>query len=69
MFNVYFGKDLLTGKKKRTTRRGLKQKKEANIALSKILVEIDELGPRQNDQMATMHIYTHVTNEAKEKTT
>lgn len=57
MFNVYLGKDPLTGKKKRTTRRGFKTKKDANIALSKILVEVDELGLRQNDQMTFQEVF------------
>jgi len=57
MFNAYLGKDPLTGKKKRTTRRGFKTKKEANIALSKIFVEVDELGLRQNDQMTFQEVF------------
>lgn len=57
MFNAYLGKDPLTGKKKRTTRRGFKTKKEANIALSKILVEVDELGLRQHDQMTFQEVF------------
>lgn len=57
MFNVYLGTDPLTGKKKRTTRRGFKTKKEANIALSKILVEVDELGLRQNEQMTYQDVF------------
>jgi integrase len=57
MFNAYLGKDPLTGKKKRTTRRGFKTKKEANIALSKILVEVDELGLRQNEQMTFQGVF------------
>ncbi|CAM3933261.1 site-specific integrase [Mesobacillus zeae] len=57
MFNAYLGKDPLTGKKKRTTRRGFKTKKEANVALSKILVEVDEHGLRQNDQMTFQEVF------------
>jgi integrase len=57
MFNAYLGQDPLTGKKKRTTRRGFKTKKEANIALSKILVEVDELGLRQNEQMTYQDVF------------
>nr|WP_235715719.1 Arm DNA-binding domain-containing protein [Halalkalibacter hemicellulosilyticus] len=48
---AYLSKDPLTGKKKRTTRQGFKTKKEAKVALSKLLVEVDELGLRQNEQM------------------
>ncbi|WP_369384565.1 Arm DNA-binding domain-containing protein [Halalkalibacter hemicellulosilyticus] len=50
-FIAYLSKDPLTGKKKRTTRQGFKTKKEAKVALSKLLVEVDELGLRQNEQM------------------
>jgi len=41
MFQVYVGVDPLTGKEKRTTRRGFKTKKEAQLALSRIQLEID----------------------------
>ncbi|KZZ85531.1 site-specific integrase [Bacillus sp. SJS] len=57
MFNVYLGKDPLTGKKKRTTRRGFKTKKEANIALSKLMVEVNELGLRQNDRVTFKEVF------------
>ncbi|MBM7840868.1 integrase [Alkalihalobacillus xiaoxiensis] len=57
MFNVYLGKDPLSGKKKRTTRRGFKTKKDANIALSKLLVEVDELGLRQNAQITYQEVF------------
>jgi integrase len=57
MFNAYLGKDPVTGKKKRTTRRGFKTRKEANIALSKLLVEVDELGLRQNDQITFQEVF------------
>lgn len=40
-FKTYLGLDPLTGKKKWTTRRGFKTKKEANTALNKILYEFD----------------------------
>ncbi|EOX2929186.1 Arm DNA-binding domain-containing protein [Enterococcus faecalis] len=35
MFNAYLGIDPLTGKSKRTTRRGFKTQKEANLLLLK----------------------------------
>lgn len=57
MFNAYLGMDPLTGDKKRTTRRGFKTKKEAKIALSILLVEVDELGLRQNDQMTFQEVF------------
>lgn len=41
MFNAYLGIDPLTGKSKRTTRRGFKTQKEAKLALAQIQIEID----------------------------
>ena len=41
MFQLYVGVDPLTGKEKRTTRRGFKTKKEAQLALSRLQLEID----------------------------
>lgn len=55
LFNVYLGIDPLTGKKKRTTRRGFKTHKEAKLALSKILVEVDDYGIR-NDENITFEM-------------
>ncbi|SOC13515.1 site-specific recombinase XerD [Ureibacillus xyleni] len=42
MFKVYLGVDPLTGKQKDTTRRGFKTKKEAEIALARIKLEVSE---------------------------
>lgn len=42
MFQVYLGSDELTGKQKRTTRRGFKTKKEAELALSRIKIQVAE---------------------------
>lgn len=44
MFQVYLGKDPSTGKKKYTTKRGFKTKREADIAYSRIKVEIEGNG-------------------------
>lgn len=41
MFQLYVGIDPLTGKEKRTTRRGFKTKKEAALALARLRLEID----------------------------
>lgn len=43
-FNTYLGVDPTTGKKKYTTRRGFKTIKEANLALSRLKVNIEENG-------------------------
>lgn len=42
MFRVYLGVDELTCKTKTTTRRGFKTKKEAELALSKIKIQVSE---------------------------
>ncbi|QPQ34419.1 site-specific integrase [Lysinibacillus sp. JNUCC-52] len=42
MFQIYLGADELTGKQKRTTRRGFKTKKEAELALSRIKIQVAE---------------------------
>jgi len=42
MFNVYIGVDPMTGKEKRTTRRGFKTKKEAELTLARLKIEIDK---------------------------
>lgn len=41
-FQVYIGTDSLTGKQKRTTKRGYKTIKEAKLALARIKLEIDK---------------------------
>lgn len=43
-FNVYLGIDPLTGKKKRTTRRGFKTQKEAKLALARLQLETSTQG-------------------------
>lgn len=49
MFRVYLGTDPLTGKKKFTTRRGFKTKKEADLALSRLKIEVAEKGLSNRD--------------------
>lgn len=41
MFNAYLGIDPLTGKSKRTTRRGFRTQKEAKLALAQLQLEIE----------------------------
>lgn len=57
MFNAYLGTDPITGKKKRTTRRGFKTSKEANLALSRLLVETDDYGLRNNEKVTFKEVY------------
>ncbi|EMF0064873.1 MAG: site-specific integrase [Enterococcus hirae] len=49
MFRVYLGTDPLTGKQKFTTRRGFKTKKEADLALSRLKIEVAEKGISNRD--------------------
>lgn len=42
MFQIYIGVDPLTGKQKRTTRRGFKTFKEAELELARIKLKINE---------------------------
>lgn len=51
-FQVYIGTDSLTGKQKRTTKRGFKTLKEAKRALARIKFEIDK-GTYQKEQPET----------------
>src|SRR5699024_11937234 len=44
MFVTYIGVDKITGKQKRTTRRGFKTKREATLAEAKLQTEIEENG-------------------------
>lgn len=52
MFTVYCGTDPFTGKERYTTRRGFKTRKEANLALAKIKVEISN-GEYKTKQVET----------------
>ncbi|MGE7772297.1 tyrosine-type recombinase/integrase [Viridibacillus arvi] len=51
-FQIYIGTDSLTGKQKRTTKRGFKTFKEAELALARIKLEIDK-GTYQKQQPET----------------
>ncbi|MFJ7848162.1 tyrosine-type recombinase/integrase [Peribacillus sp. NPDC097224] len=57
MFKVYCGIDLLTGKEQYTTRRGFKTKKEADLALARIKLEISkgEFKKRQVETYADIY--------------
>lgn len=57
-FQVYLGVDPLTGKKKNTRRRGFKTKKEAQIVLSRLELDIYNHGlPTKNDNTIFQDIY------------
>lgn len=49
MFNAYLGVDELTGKKKRTTRRGFRTQKEAKRAIAKIELELDDFQQKEDN--------------------
>ncbi|MGX6962955.1 site-specific integrase [Vagococcus xieshaowenii] len=57
MFNMYVGVDPLTGKKKRTTRRGFKTQKEAKLALARLELEIEEEGLKQVTNLTYQELY------------
>lgn len=48
MFQVYVGVDPLTGKEQRTTRRGFKTKKQAELALARIKLQIENGAYKKN---------------------
>lgn len=57
MFKIYIGVDPLTGKEKRTTRRGFKTKKEAELALARIKLEISKGTFRKTQAETYQEIY------------
>lgn len=57
MFNFYIGIDPITGKKKRTTRRGFKSRKEAQIALAQLRLEVNEDGPGSVNELTFRDVY------------
>lgn len=57
-FQIYLGTDPLTGKKKTTRRRGFKTKKEAQIVLSRLELDVYNHGlPTKNDNSIFSDIY------------
>ena len=56
-FNVYLGIDPGTGKSKRTTRRGFLTKKEAQLALSRLQLEIEEEGFKETKRYTFNDLY------------
>lgn len=59
MYSLYIGTDPLTGKPKRTTRRGFSTKKEAALSLSRLQLEIEKNGSlvRRNDTATFEDVY------------
>ena len=57
MFQTYLGVDSLTGKQVRTTRRGFKTKKEAQLALTKVQLEYEKNGLNKSKELTFQEIY------------
>lgn len=57
MFQAYLGIDPLTGKKKRTTRRGFKTQKEAKLALAQLQLEIESNSLFKQDYSTFKDVY------------
>ena len=72
MFVAYLGVDPLTGKQKRTTRRGFKTKRDAKIAKARLQAEIEEkifsIAPKQMTFQKVYNVWLPVYNTTiKEK--
>ncbi|UKJ44686.1 site-specific integrase [Lysinibacillus sp. ACHW1.5] len=57
MFRVYLGTDGLTGQPKNTTRRGFKTKKEAELALARIKLQVSEGTYKQTSVETYQEVY------------
>lgn len=57
MFNTYLGVDPLTGKPKRTTRRGFKTQKEAKLALSRLEFQTATSGFQKEQNLTFQQVY------------
>ncbi|HAP3558625.1 TPA: site-specific integrase [Enterococcus faecalis] len=72
MFNAYLGIDPLTGKSKRTTRRGFRTQKEAKLALAQLQLEIENGSFVKQDYSRFKDVYelwyAHYVNSVKKST-
>ncbi|MGX7058368.1 site-specific integrase [Vagococcus humatus] len=57
LFQAYLGVDPLTGKDIRTTRRGFKNKKEAQLALSRLKLDYEQGGLQKAENMTYQDVY------------
>ncbi|EJD8473359.1 TPA: site-specific integrase [Staphylococcus pseudintermedius] len=57
MFVAYLGTDPITGKQKRTTRRGFKTERDAKIAEARLQAEVDKNGFLNNDITTFEEVY------------
>lgn len=56
-YQAYLGIDPATGKSRKTTRRGFKTKKEAQLSLSRLKIEIEEQGYKKNVRYKFKDVY------------
>lgn len=56
-YKLYMGKDPITGKERRTTRRGFKTKKEACLDLARLQLEIESKGVNNNSVRTYSELY------------
>ena len=57
MFNAYLGVDAVTGKSKRTTRRGFRTQKEAKLALAHLQLEVESQSFVKEDYSTFKDVY------------
>src|SRR5699024_10563783 len=57
MFQIYLGTDPLTGKKRRTTRRGFKTKKDAELGRSRLILEKEREVLTKTKRMTYKEVY------------
>ncbi len=56
-YQSYLGVDPATGKSRKTTRRGFKTKKEAQLSLSRLKIEVEEHGYKKNTHCKFNDVY------------
>lgn len=57
MVSIYLGKDPITGKERRTTRRGFNSKRDAKLVEAKLQTQANENGPMRNDISTFEELY------------
>ncbi len=72
MFKAYLGTDELTGKQKYTTRRGFSNRKEAQLAISRMKLDVEENGLAKKEIYTFQQVYDmwlpNYRNTVKEST-
>lgn len=72
LLQAYLGVDEVTGKEVRTTRRGFKSKKEAQLKLNELVLEFEKNGLKKNEQLTFNQVYNdwieQYKNTVKEST-